>query len=106
MLLVCAQMAPHRLEPRQGPLVCPLCVCVCPCVKCALYPQGWRHSFQAYYRLYNLKSGGPLVWLTSQGQELIQNVVIAPENTPAGVLVAFIRSNDVYIVNIDTEAGV
>jgi hypothetical protein len=66
--------------------------------------QGWRHSYQAYYHVYSLQTRAAPQWLTAAGQELLQNVMFAP-TADAGVFAAFVRSNDVYVVDVNSKAG-
>lgn len=44
-----------------------------------------------------------MTWLTDRGAEYLQNVMFAPTSTPAGELVAFVRANDIYIVEIASK---
>ena len=67
--------------------------------------QGWRHSFQGHFHLYNLQTKAAPTWLTTAGEELLQNVVFAPVAAPSGVLAGFVRRNDIYIVDIVSKAG-
>jgi dipeptidyl aminopeptidase B len=69
------------------------------------FVQGWRHSFQAYFRLYNLETRSDVGWLTPAGQELLQNVVFAPTADETKSFVAFVRSNDVFLTDIVSKSG-